>query len=92
MPGLVSMPGLSTPWTLQLIIASPGLTGQDEIIQYIQDQDHPHRISNIQTDKDGTVLGKGYSIYVYIPTIYTVYIIPRSIPITLIISYQCIVY
>ena len=91
MPGLVSMPGLSTPWTLQLIIASPGLTGQDEIIQYIQDQDHPHRISNIQTDKDGTVLGKGYSIYVYIPTIYTVYIIPRSTPITLII-YQCIVY
>ena len=57
------MPGLTTPWTLQypdskLTIASPGLTGQDEIIQYIQDQDHPHRISNIQTDKDGTCIGK----------------------------------
>ena len=49
-------------------------------------------ISNIQTDKDGTVLGKSHSIYVYIPTIFTVYIIPRSIPVTLIIYYQCIVY
>ena len=36
-PGLVSLPGLSTPWTLQLIIASPGLTGP-----------HPHRTSPSQ--------------------------------------------
>ena len=74
------MPGLTTPWTLQypdskLTIASPGLTGQDEIIQYIQDQDHPHRISNIQTDKDGTGIGKrSQYICIYPYNIYSIYI------------------